>query len=74
MRKKSGEKITSFSQRTLDKYDALLSKRAVTRSSSCKLVFLYVKEGKKYDLMPFAASQSDKAHPSAKFLFISFCE
>ena len=74
MREKNGVKITSISQRAFDKYDALRSKRAVTRSSSCKLVFLYVKEGKKYDLMPFAASQSDKAHPSAKFLFISFYE
>ena len=74
MRKKNGEKITSFSQPAFDKYDALRSKRAVTHSSSCKLVFLYVKEVKKCDLMPFAASQLANAHPSAKFLFISFYE
>ena len=54
--KKNGEKITSFSQQAFDKYDALRSKRMVTRTSSCKLVFLYVKEVKKCDLMPFAAS------------------
>ena len=74
MRKKNGERITRFSQRILDKSDALRSKRAVTRSSSCNLVSLYVKEVKKCDLMPFAASQLANAHPSAKFLFISFYE
>ena len=55
LEEKKLRKKTNFGQSTLDKNGLFKSNRRVTRSLSCRLVFLY-----------------DKAHPSAKILFISF--
>ena len=67
---KKHEKISNFRHGTVIKYGVVLSKRWVSPTSSCGRALTYVKEVKKFDLMPFVFALFDKAHQSAKFLFI----
>ena len=60
------EKIKNFGQSDFDKNGTFQSNSRVTHCLGGGLVFTYIKEGEKCDLMPFSASKSDNAQPCKK--------
>ena len=65
MRKKKRGKIENFGQSAFDKNGTFQCNRRVTHCLGGRLVFTYVKEVKKCDLMLFSASKLDNAHCAA---------